>query len=93
MEDGKDIWLRVNIRGRDTQFWWSLDGKDYVDIGPVFDISKLSDEYSEFGEFTGTFVGITCGDRMTHSRTADFDFLIIMRMWNDKRKGRKMLCI
>ena len=74
VEDGKDIWLRLNIRGRDTQFQWSLDGKNYVDIGPVFDISKLSDEYSEFGEFTGTFVGITCGDRMMHSRTADFDF-------------------
>ncbi len=27
-----------------------------------------------FGEFTGTFVGITCGDRMLHKKTADFDF-------------------
>ena len=36
--------------------------------------TKFSDEYSEFGEFTGTFVGITCGDRMLHQHTADFDF-------------------
>ena len=40
----------------------------------TFDTTKFSDEYSEFGEFTGTFVGITCGDRMMHSHTADFDF-------------------
>ncbi len=29
---------------------------------------------SQFGEFTGAFVGITCGDRMMHRHTADFDF-------------------
>ena len=74
VEDGVDIWMRVKIEGRKTQFQWSLEGKEYQDIGPEFDTSKFSDEYSEFGEFTGTFVGITCGDRMMHSRTADFDF-------------------
>jgi len=73
-EDGKDIWMRLTICGRDVQFRWSFDGKAYTDIGPVFDVSKLSDEYSEFGEFTGTFVGIACGDRMMHKHTADFDF-------------------
>lgn len=74
VEDGQDIWMRVKIEGRKSQFQWSLDGKDYADIGPTFDTTKLSDEYSEFGEFTGTFVGITCGDRMMHKHTADFDF-------------------
>ncbi len=74
VEDGKDLYLRVGICDRDVQFSWSLDGEDYMEIGPVFDISKLSDEYSEYGEFTGTFVGITCGDRMMHKHTADFDF-------------------
>lgn len=74
VEDGKDIWMRIEINGRNAQFKWSLDGKEYLSIGPCFDISKLSDEYSEFGEFTGTFVGITCGDRMMHKHTADFDF-------------------
>ena len=74
VEDGKDLYLRAGICDRDVQFSWSLDGEDYMEIGPVFDISKLSDEYSEYGEFTGTFVGITCGDRMMHKHTADFDF-------------------
>ena len=74
VEDGKDIYMRANIHGRDLQFLWSLNGEVYMDIGPVFDISKLSDEYSDYGEFTGTFVGITCSDRMMHKHTADFDF-------------------
>jgi xylan 1,4-beta-xylosidase len=74
VEDGQDIWMCLEIDGRKTQFKWSLDGENYSDIGPAFDASKLSDEYSEFGEFTGSFVGITCGDRMMHQHTADFDF-------------------
>ncbi len=74
VETGKYIWMRIEIDGRRSQFSWSLDGKEYSVIGPAFDTTKFSDEYSEFGEFTGTFVGITCGDRMMHSHTADFDF-------------------
>ncbi len=72
--DGKDVYMKVVIDGKNTQFFWSYDEASYEPIGPVFDTSKLSDEYSEFGEFTGTFVGITCGDRMLHEHTADFDF-------------------
>ena len=74
VNDDQYIWMRLEITGRNTQFKWSTDGKSYTDIGPIFDTSCLSDEYSEFGEFTGAFVGITCGDRMMHQCTADFDF-------------------
>ena len=27
-----------------------------------------------YGEFTGTFVGLTCADRVKHKHYADFDF-------------------
>ena len=74
VEDGQDIYMRLKIQGRDSQFQWCLDGETYQNIGPRFDTSKFSDEYSQFGEFTGAFVGITCGDRMMHEHTADFDF-------------------
>ena len=74
VEDGQDIWMRLEVKGRKSCFKWSLDGDTYKEIGPCFDTTKFSDEYSEFGEFTGTFVGITCGDRMLHQHTADFDF-------------------
>lgn len=74
VEDGKDIYMRLEVEDRKTQFLWSLDGETYQKIGPCFDTSLFSDEYSEYGEFTGTFVGIACGDRMMHKHTADFDF-------------------
>ena len=66
--------MRVVVDGRNTQFYYSLDDNSFTAIGPAFDTSKLSDEYSQYGEFTGTFVGMTCGDRMLHSKYADFDY-------------------
>lgn len=72
--DDAEIWLRLYVDGRTSWFEWSPDGADYQKIGKVFDTTKFSDEYCEYGEFTGTFVGITCGDRMLHKKYADFDF-------------------
>ncbi|MCD8161267.1 MAG: glycoside hydrolase family 43 protein [Clostridiales bacterium] len=67
------VYLRLVVDGRESRFLWSADGAEYRPIGPVFDTSKLSDEYSRYGEFTGTFVGITASDRLLHQKTADFD--------------------
>lgn len=47
---------------------------NYKKVGKVFDTTKFSDEYCQFGEFTGTMVGITCADRVKHKQCADFDF-------------------
>ncbi|MCR5100470.1 MAG: hypothetical protein K6B41_03840, partial [Butyrivibrio sp.] len=49
-------------------------GTKYEKIGPEFDTSIFSDEYCEYGEFTGTMVGITCADHIFHRHYADFDF-------------------
>lgn len=68
------IYLRLKVEGRQSYFEWSYDGKDYNKIGKVFDTTKFSDEYCKYGEFTGTFVGITCADRVLHKHYADFDF-------------------
>lgn len=48
--------------------------KNYQRIGKVFDTTKFSDEYCKYGEFTGTFIGLTCADRVKHKHYADFDF-------------------
>lgn len=63
--------LRLTVRGRRTQFSAYLD-ETWHPIGPAFDTSKLSDEYSDYGEFTGTFVGIACEDRMFRTKPATF---------------------
>ena len=68
------VWLRFTVEGRDTRFYYSFDGETYFPVGPSLDTSLLSDEYSDYGEFTGTFAGITCADRLLHEKSADFDF-------------------
>lgn len=68
------IYLRLNVEGRQSYFEWSYDGEAYNKIGNVFDTTKFSDEYCKYGEFTGTFVGMTCADRVLHKHYADFDF-------------------
>ena len=68
------VFMQLHIDGRKAAFAWSYDGEDYHAIGPEFDLSKLSDEYCKYGEFTGTMVGLTCVDQLLHRHTADFDF-------------------
>ena len=68
------VYFRLRIENRKTFFEWSYDGEEYLRIGKEFDTTKFSDEYCKYGEFTGTFVGMTCADRMFHQHYADFDF-------------------
>lgn len=68
------IYLRLRIEGRKSFFSWSYDGCEYFRIGREFDTTKFSDEYCNYGEFTGTMVGLTCADRVRHRHYADFDF-------------------
>ena len=72
--DDSPIYFRLKINGRSSYFEWSYNGENYERIGKVFDTTKFSDEYCKNGEFTGTFVGITCADRVLHKHYADFDF-------------------
>lgn len=72
--DDCPIYFRLKINGRSSYFEWSYNGENYERIGKIFDTTKFSDEYCKYGEFTGTFVGITCADRVLHKHYADFDF-------------------
>ena len=72
--DDSPIYFRLKINGRSSYFEWSYNGENYERRGKVFDTTKFSDEYCKYGEFTGTFVGITCADRVLHKHYADFDF-------------------
>jgi xylan 1,4-beta-xylosidase len=68
------VYMRLNLEGRKVYFEWSTDGEKYIKIGPDFDLTRFSDEYCKYGEFTGTMVGLTCADRLCHKAYADFDF-------------------
>lgn len=68
------VYLRLVLCGRTFHFEWCYDGRNYERISGDFDTTKFSDEYCKYGEFTGTFAGITCADRLFHKHYADFDF-------------------
>lgn len=72
--DDRPIYMRMNIQGRKAWCEWSYDGGTYTKIGRPFDVTKFSDEYCKYGEFTGTMVGLTCADLIQHKICADFDF-------------------
>ena len=57
----------LGSKGLAAKIYWE-------EIGPAFDTSEFSDEYSRYGEFTGAFLGMTCADRLMHRHCADFDF-------------------
>jgi len=68
------IYLRAAVSLRKLQFYFSPDGETWRAIGPMLDASKLSDKYSQFGEFTGSFVDICAQDLYRRELTADFDY-------------------
>lgn len=79
----KDTSVRLGmiIRNRDLSFVWELeDGLSLSEemysnrVQMTFDLSELSDEFSNFGEFTGTFVGMACEDFKSHNAHADFSW-------------------
>ena len=72
------IYLRLQIEGRQLWFEWSYDGENYTRIGRTFDTTKFSDEYCKYGEFTGTFVGLTCADRVLHKHYAEDVYTIVL---------------
>ncbi|SEA91242.1 xylan 1,4-beta-xylosidase [Pseudobutyrivibrio sp. ACV-2] len=75
VDTNKDIFMRLIIDGRSLHFEWSYDNCTWYKNGPDLDTSLYSDEYCQYGEFTGTMVGITCIDRLTHFKCAEFDFI------------------
>lgn len=69
------VFLQMRIEGRDIRCYWSLHDGDYQPIGERYDTTAFSDEYSQYGEFTGAFFGLACVDTMLHHHEAHFDFL------------------
>lgn len=68
------IYLRAEINVEKLNFYYSLDGKTYLPLGPELDMTVLSDEASTCGRFTGSFVGMFAQDTHTKSKWAEFDW-------------------
>lgn len=64
------VYLQAGVRNTDLQFYYSLDGGGWQPIGPVLDMTRLSDEYNR--SFAGTFVALTCQDLSGAGKKAYF---------------------
>lgn len=66
------VHLKAAIDGDVLRFSASRDGAGWIGVGPVFDFTKLSDDYA--AGFTGAMIGIAAQDLADRTQTADFDF-------------------
>jgi xylan 1,4-beta-xylosidase len=67
----KRIYLRAELDRERLQFGGSPDGKAWQPVGPLFDASKLSDDYCQ--GFTGAMIGLCAQDVGGTHAVADFD--------------------
>ena len=74
INDWRQCHLRAVIDDERLNFSASPDGREWRNIGPTLDSSKLSDDYGPFLRFTGTFIGICAQDLNSAKASADFDY-------------------
>ncbi len=74
INDWKLIYLRATVDNERLQFSASPDGGTWRNIGPVLDMSKLSDDYGSTLRFTGAMVGVCAQDIGGTHAVADFDY-------------------
>lgn len=70
----KSCFLKAEVDYDKLVFAFSEDGKNWIKINEVFDISTLSDEQCQEGSFTGAFVGMCAQDLAGTKTKADFDY-------------------
>lgn len=68
-----DLKCRVNYKKITFQYK-EVNKTDWTNIDKIFDTTKYSDEYSQFGEFTATFCGIFVMDSNKREKMATFDY-------------------
>ena len=70
------VYLKVEVNHRFLQFSYRLENTDYTTIGPTYDASTLSDDFTWLKQsaFTGAFIGICCQDVAYGGHPADFEF-------------------
>ena len=74
VNDWNQVFLRATADGKRLQFSASPDGRAWREVGPVLDLSKLSDDYGSTLRFTGAMVGVCVQDLGGTYMAADFDY-------------------
>jgi xylan 1,4-beta-xylosidase len=74
INDWRRVYLRADIDCERLQFGVSPDGKVWRPIGPILDMSRLSDDYGGTLRFTGAMIGLCAQDVGGDRACADFDY-------------------
>ncbi|KKK39769.1 beta-xylosidase [Mesobacillus campisalis] len=82
VEGWSRVYLKAELDYEKLQFYYSVDGNEWLKIGPVLDASKISDDHVEQKVggvlldqgFTGSFLGICVQDLSGTRKHADFDY-------------------
>ena len=74
VNDWNQFFLRAEIDSQKLQFNASPDGKNWRNVGPILDASKLSDDYGAGLHFTGAMIGLCAQDVGGAKCRADFDY-------------------
>ncbi len=68
------IYFRAEIRFENLQYYYSVDGKEYLPIGEVLDMKNISDEHIIGNGFTGSMLGVNCIDAQGDGVYAEYDY-------------------
>jgi xylan 1,4-beta-xylosidase len=74
VSEWKQMFLCASVGKERLQFSASPDGQTWQNIGPVLDMSKLSDDYGSTLRFTGAMIGLCAQDVGGTHIIADFDY-------------------
>ncbi|HRF70167.1 MAG TPA: glycoside hydrolase family 43 protein [Candidatus Pelethenecus sp.] len=80
-----DIYLKIVVRYKEAQFYYSLDGKYYQSVGDVLDATMISDQFVKHGGFTGAFLGLYTSDSKYANQEATFSNVYYKKL-EDKEK-------
>lgn len=69
------IYLKAEIHYEEVCFYYSLDDKEYIQVGEVQDMKNISDEHIDGNGFTGSMLGVNCEDLQGDGISADFLYL------------------
>lgn len=78
VEQGKAIYLKLELDCGEVQFFYGYAEAEMQKIGPCIDAGFLSDEACKEGWFTGTMIGICCQDLTGYGKYADFDWFEVL---------------
>lgn len=69
------VYLRLSVMVNKLAWFYRFsENEEFMQIGPLCEASRLSDEYCRIGRFTGAMVGLCCQDLTGFGHAADIDW-------------------